>query len=91
MSAAAAAAKNADDVDRQVVMLAAAYRRAGAAMTVELHAEDSTTRGRRHYRLLVDGFPVTTWDRARTVEVWLSLLDMRRAVEAFPAAPARQP
>lgn len=77
----AAEKRNREDIDRQVAMLAKAYRNAGKACEVALHVEDSSTRGYAHYRLTVDGFEVTSWVHAKTVDVWLSIFDMRRAVE----------
>ncbi len=73
--------KNAEDVTRQVEMLARAYHNAGKPAEVTLHTEDSTKRGHYHYRLTVDGYTVTEWVMVKPVDVWLSLLDMRRAVE----------
>lgn len=81
----AAERKNREDIDRQVEMLAKAYRNAGKACEVALHVEDSSTRGRAYYRLTVDGFEVTSWGHAKTVDVWLAIFDMRRAVEMLDA------
>jgi hypothetical protein len=81
----AAEKRNREDVDRQLEMLARAYRNAGKPCDVTLHFEQSSTRGYGHYRLTVDGFEVTSWGRAKTVDVWLSLFDMRRAVEVLDA------
>lgn len=77
----AAERRNREDIDRQVEMLAKAYRNAGKACEVALHFEQSSTRGYGYYRLLVDGFEVTSWGHAKTVDVWHAILDMRRAVE----------
>lgn len=77
----AAEKRNREDVDRQLALLAKAYRNAGKPCEVALHVEDSSTRGRAYYRLTVDGFEVTSWIHATTNDVWLSLFDMRRAVE----------
>jgi hypothetical protein len=80
-SSAVAERKNREDVDRQVAMLAKAYRNAGKAVEVALHVEDATRRNRYNVRLTVDGYEVTSWVHVQTVDLWLSLLDMRRAVE----------
>lgn len=79
----AAEQRNREDIDRQVAGLAKAYRNAGKACEVALHVEDSGTRGRAYYRLTVDGFEVTSWGHAKTVDVWLGIFDMRRAVEVL--------
>lgn len=82
-SSATAERKNREDVDRQVEMLAKAYRSAGHAVEVALHVEDATRRNRYNARLTVDGYAVTEWVHVQSVDLWLSLLDMRRAVEVL--------
>lgn len=77
----AAEKRNREDIDKQVAGLAKAYRNAGKVCEVALHVEDSSTRGYAFYRLLVDGFEVTSWGHVKTVDVWLAIFDMRRAVE----------
>lgn len=81
----AAEKKNREDIDRQLEMLARAYRNAGKAIEVALHVDESSTRGYAHYRLTVDGFEVTSWGHAKTADVWLAIFDMRRAVEVLDA------
>jgi uncharacterized protein YxeA len=84
-SSTAAERKNREDVDRQVEMLAKAYRNAGKNAVVNLFVEDATKRNRYNARLTVDGYTVTEWVHVQTVDLWISLLDMRRAVEALDA------
>lgn len=72
------------EVDRQVEMLAKAYRDAGVMETVALYREGN------QWRLTVGGYTVTTWGKASPTQVWEALLDMRRAVEAVRALGAQR-
>lgn len=89
MSRTAAEKKNREDIDRQLEMLAQAYRNAGKAANVALFVDESSTRGYAHYRLTVNGFEVTSWVHVKTADVWLALIDMRRAVEMLEMLDAR--
>ena len=83
MSAIAAEQKNQEDIERQVEALRKAYANAGRELTLTLEVEESTKRGHKHYRLLADGYVVTDWHMARSADVWIAILDMRRAVEVL--------
>lgn len=80
----AAEQKNREEIERQVLLLQETYAELDVVVVLDLKIEHvkSHEYNRSNYTLSIadSGKELTYWTHASSVEVWLSLSDMRRAL-----------